>query len=162
MKEDFDRRWQQLADEVMSGMKQWRLKHPRAKLSEIEEALDERLGKMRARMLEDVAQRAQMPLPRLIERLHDCTSHFGASNLASCCRVVCLKLCQGAITSDDGVAAGDAAEGGIEEGDPLAVHEPVGIEAWRVDHFEIGPVGKGRQFDRVGRRLEAPDVSGTP
>lgn len=56
MKEDFDRRWQQLADEVMSGMKEWRLQHPRAKLSEIEEALDERLGKMRARMLEDVAQ----------------------------------------------------------------------------------------------------------
>jgi len=56
MKEDFDRRWQQLADEVMSGMKEWRLKHPRAKLSEIEDALDERLGKMRARMLEDVAQ----------------------------------------------------------------------------------------------------------
>lgn len=56
MKEDFDQRWQQLADEVMSGMKEWRLKHPRAKLSEIEEALDERLGKMRARMLEDAAQ----------------------------------------------------------------------------------------------------------
>lgn len=56
MKEDFDRRWQQLADEVMSGMKQWRFKHPRAKLSEIEDALDERLGKMRARMLEDTAQ----------------------------------------------------------------------------------------------------------
>lgn len=56
MKEDFDQRWQQLSDEVMSGMKEWRLKHPRAKLSEIEQALDERLGKMRARMLEDVVQ----------------------------------------------------------------------------------------------------------
>ena len=50
MKEDFDRRWQQLSDEVMSGMKEWRLKHLRAKLSEIEEALDERLGKMFGRL----------------------------------------------------------------------------------------------------------------
>jgi predicted RNA-binding Zn-ribbon protein involved in translation (DUF1610 family) len=56
MRDDFDRRWQQLADEVMSGMKEWRLEHPRATLREIEAALDERLGKMRARMLEDVAQ----------------------------------------------------------------------------------------------------------
>lgn len=56
MREDFDRRWHQLVEEAMSGMKQWRLKHPRAKLSEIEEALDERLGKMRARILEDVVQ----------------------------------------------------------------------------------------------------------
>lgn len=64
MKEDFDRRWQQLADEVMSGMKQWRLKHPRAKLSEIEEALDERLGKMRARTrLENTRQRAGFSRP---------------------------------------------------------------------------------------------------
>lgn len=63
-----------------------------------------RLERMFWRMLEDAAQRAQMPLPRLIERLHDCTPHFGASNLASCCRVVCLKLCQGAISGDDLVA----------------------------------------------------------
>src|SRR4030095_9438079 len=39
----------------MSGMKEWRLGHPKATLSEIEDALDERLSKMRARMLEDLA-----------------------------------------------------------------------------------------------------------
>jgi predicted RNA-binding Zn-ribbon protein involved in translation (DUF1610 family) len=55
MRDDFDAMWQQLADEVMSGMKEWRLQHPKATLREIETALDERLGKMRARMLEDVA-----------------------------------------------------------------------------------------------------------
>ncbi len=55
MQEDFDRRWPQLAAEVMSGMKQWRLQHPRATLREMEQALDERLGQMRARMLEDLA-----------------------------------------------------------------------------------------------------------
>lgn len=55
MREDFDVLWNQLAREVMSGMKEWRLQHPKATLYEIEAALDERLGKMRARMLEDVA-----------------------------------------------------------------------------------------------------------
>ena len=53
MRTDFDAQWEQLAEEVMSGMKEWRLQHPRASLREIESALDERLGRMRARMLQD-------------------------------------------------------------------------------------------------------------
>src|SRR5512143_2782941 len=48
-------RWQQLTEEVMTGMKEWRLAHPRATFKEIEAALDERLAKVRARMLQDVA-----------------------------------------------------------------------------------------------------------
>ena len=48
-------RWQQLGDEVMIGMKEWRLQHPRATFREIEAALDERWAKMRARMLQDLA-----------------------------------------------------------------------------------------------------------
>jgi len=52
---DFDRKWEKLAEEVLSGMKEWRVQHPRATLSEMEEALDERLNRMRARMLEDLA-----------------------------------------------------------------------------------------------------------
>jgi predicted RNA-binding Zn-ribbon protein involved in translation (DUF1610 family) len=55
MRDNFDARWNQLAQEVLSGMKEWRLQHPKATLSEIEAALDERLGHLRARMLEDVA-----------------------------------------------------------------------------------------------------------
>jgi uncharacterized protein (UPF0212 family) len=55
MKKDFDRRWEQLADEVLTGMKEWRLQHPRATLTEMERALDERLARVRARMLEDMA-----------------------------------------------------------------------------------------------------------
>ena len=53
--EETEARWQQLADEVMTGMKEWRLAHPKATFREIEAALDERLAKVRARMLEDVA-----------------------------------------------------------------------------------------------------------
>lgn len=55
MKADFDARWRVLGEEVQSEMKAWRLEHPRATLSEMEGALDERLDRQRARMLEDMA-----------------------------------------------------------------------------------------------------------
>ena len=53
--DETEARWQQLAEEVMTGMKEWRLAHPRATFKEIEAALDEKLAKVRARMLTDVA-----------------------------------------------------------------------------------------------------------
>jgi len=53
--EGFEVRWQREAEAVISGMKEWRLQHPRATFREIEAALDERLSGMRARLLEDLA-----------------------------------------------------------------------------------------------------------
>ena len=53
--EDLDVRWHQLTEEVITGMKEWRLQHPRATFREIEAAVDERLAHVRARMLEDAA-----------------------------------------------------------------------------------------------------------
>jgi hypothetical protein len=55
MRTDFDVHWDELAEEVLSGRKEWRLQHPKATLRELAGALDERLGKMRARMLQDAA-----------------------------------------------------------------------------------------------------------
>jgi len=55
MRKDFDEDWRGLSEEVITGMKEWRLQHPRATLSEIEAALDERLSRLRAHMLEDAA-----------------------------------------------------------------------------------------------------------
>jgi ribosomal protein S27AE len=55
MNSEFDAKWHELAEEVMTGMKEWRVQHPKATLSEIEQALDARLGKARARMLQDLA-----------------------------------------------------------------------------------------------------------
>ena len=55
MRKDFDRTWHELSEDVITGMKAWRLQHPRATLTEIETALDERLAGLRARMLEDAA-----------------------------------------------------------------------------------------------------------
>jgi len=59
MRNDFDQRWEELSEEVLSGMKEWRLQHQRATLKEMEAALDERLARMRARMLEDMALASQ-------------------------------------------------------------------------------------------------------
>jgi len=55
MKTDFDAQWRALSEEVLNGMKEWRMQHPRATLSEMEVALDERLARQRAQMLEDMA-----------------------------------------------------------------------------------------------------------
>ncbi len=48
-------RWEALAAEAFLGMKEWRLQHPKATFTEIEQALDARLSTLRTRMLQDVA-----------------------------------------------------------------------------------------------------------
>lgn len=52
---ELEARWRELTEDVLTGMKEWRLQHPKATLRQIEEALDEHLAKVRARMLEDAA-----------------------------------------------------------------------------------------------------------
>jgi predicted RNA-binding Zn-ribbon protein involved in translation (DUF1610 family) len=44
-----------LSDDILTGMREWRLQHPAATLTEIEQALDERWYRLRARMLADLA-----------------------------------------------------------------------------------------------------------
>ncbi len=53
--EDLDTRWHELTEELITGMKEWRLQHPQATFYEIEGAVDDRLALVRARMLEDAA-----------------------------------------------------------------------------------------------------------
>ena len=60
MKADFDAQWRALSEDVLNGMKEWRIQHPRATLSEMEAALDERLARQRAQMLEDMALASEM------------------------------------------------------------------------------------------------------
>lgn len=52
---DLEATWQELAGEVLSGFRAWRAAHPTATLSEIEQALDQRWARARARVLEDAA-----------------------------------------------------------------------------------------------------------
>lgn len=50
-----DAAWQRLADEAWAGLAEWRHQHPKATLREIEQAVDERLAGLRARMVQDAA-----------------------------------------------------------------------------------------------------------
>lgn len=52
---DFDQDWEALGAEMLTGLREWRLQHPQATLTEIEAALDERLARLRARLLQDTA-----------------------------------------------------------------------------------------------------------
>jgi len=47
--------WDELSAEILSGMREWRLQHPKATLREIETALDAHFVTLRARMLQDMA-----------------------------------------------------------------------------------------------------------
>ena len=47
--------WQRMTAEIISGMREWRVAHPKATLREMEQELDTRWVRVRARMLEDMA-----------------------------------------------------------------------------------------------------------
>jgi hypothetical protein len=47
--------WQRMTAEIMSGMREWRVAHPKATLREMEHELDHRWVRVRARMLADMA-----------------------------------------------------------------------------------------------------------
>jgi hypothetical protein len=50
-----DRTWHALSEEVLTGMKEWRLAHPKATFREIEQAVQERMSRLEARLMQDVA-----------------------------------------------------------------------------------------------------------
>jgi hypothetical protein len=52
---EFDAEGPEASEEIVVGMREWRLQHPKASLREIEAALDERLARLRARMLGEAA-----------------------------------------------------------------------------------------------------------
>jgi len=58
-KEEVRQKWQGDSDEMISGMLEWRLQHPKASLAEIEAEVDQRLAGMRARMIADAALSSQ-------------------------------------------------------------------------------------------------------
>ena len=47
--------WQEQSFELMTGMAEWRMQHPKATLREIEGELDRRIERLRAKILEDAA-----------------------------------------------------------------------------------------------------------
>jgi hypothetical protein len=65
--------WRQLTDEITTGMREWRLQHPKATMREIETELDARLSRARARMLEDLALQSTAATWKQAARLHSPT-----------------------------------------------------------------------------------------
>lgn len=54
--EEMMQQWQQKSQQAAETMHQWRQRHPRATLAEIERAVDEQMNQLRASMIEEVAQ----------------------------------------------------------------------------------------------------------
>lgn len=64
--------WRELSEEVIVGMREWREQHPRATMREIEAVLDERLARLRVRMLQDTALASQATDWRESEEPENC------------------------------------------------------------------------------------------
>src|SRR5829696_3285751 len=62
--------WRQLSEDITTGMREWRIQHPKATLREIETELDARLARTRARMLEDLALQSTAASWQDAARLH--------------------------------------------------------------------------------------------
>ena len=54
--EEMSQQWQQSSQQASQAIAQWRAAHPEATLAEIEAAVDEQMNRLRARMIEEVAQ----------------------------------------------------------------------------------------------------------
>lgn len=52
---NFSHTWRRMSEEIQTGMAEWRQQNPKATFREIEAELEERLSRLRARMLADLA-----------------------------------------------------------------------------------------------------------
>ena len=60
------------AEDVGKGMGEWQREHPKATFTEIERALDERLYKVRAKILEEMVKEREASLRGSVERCPEC------------------------------------------------------------------------------------------
>ncbi|MBI5165762.1 MAG: ribbon-helix-helix domain-containing protein [Magnetospirillum sp.] len=73
-------------------------------------------------LLKDIARSEGETLPSLLENIKERQHAFGASNLASCCRVICLKYCKGTMSAkalDDGILLRRGNPGDSRDGGPM-------------------------------------------
>jgi RNase P subunit RPR2 len=54
--EDLQQHWKEQAEQAVLTVAQWRGTHPQATLAEIEQAVDEQMNRLRARLIEQAAQ----------------------------------------------------------------------------------------------------------
>jgi len=55
MNEAFDQTWRALSEEILAGVKEWQATHPKATFQELEQALHERISRLEAQALQEVA-----------------------------------------------------------------------------------------------------------
>lgn len=55
MDEAGEKPWRDLSEEVLSGIKEWRLAHPNATFREIEDAVHESVSRLEARLVQETA-----------------------------------------------------------------------------------------------------------
>ncbi len=55
MADDKDQEWRAISEDIVTGVWEWRLQHPTATLAEIEAAVDHRLARLRATLLQEAA-----------------------------------------------------------------------------------------------------------
>ena len=53
--EETKEKWRGMSEDIISGMMEWRLQHPKATFREIEAGVEQRLSGLRVRMLTDAA-----------------------------------------------------------------------------------------------------------
>jgi hypothetical protein len=54
-----DENWQQLSEQILTDIKEWRRAHPKATLREIEEEVHLRMSRLEAQVIQDAAQESQ-------------------------------------------------------------------------------------------------------
>jgi RNA polymerase-binding transcription factor DksA len=59
MSEEKLEQWRELGEEVLVGMQAWRVQHPKSSMAAIEKEIDQRLARLRARMLQDTAMESE-------------------------------------------------------------------------------------------------------
>ena len=70
--EEMSQQWQQSSQQASQAIAHWRQAHPQATLAEIEVAVDEQINRLRARMIEEVAQASPLEQRGAEQRARKC------------------------------------------------------------------------------------------
>ncbi len=54
-----DQKWQQMSEQILTDIQEWRRSHPQATLREIEEEVHSRLSRLEAQLIQDAAQQSE-------------------------------------------------------------------------------------------------------
>lgn len=76
--EELRRVWQEQSQEVFGEVLQWQQNHPSATLAEIEETVHQHLMKLRAHVIQDVAQHQDDPPEKHVQHCPHCQTRMHA------------------------------------------------------------------------------------